>query len=123
MRGREGRREKRALTPHDLEIAARYAERRAKELRDEAATATTVHARRSLANDAQEHEDRARRYRRAAGQLDAREPLTRRDVDEALDTLREHLHNSSLSEARRVINELKRLHLEALHARDLAETT
>lgn len=44
------------LRAYDLELAARYAERRATELRDEVAIAETYHAKRSLTTEAQEHE-------------------------------------------------------------------
>lgn len=107
------------LRAYDLEHAARYAERRATELRDEAAIAETYYAKRSIITEAQEHEDRARRYRRAAGR--APKGATRGDTDAAIDTLREYLHTANATDARRVLRELQRLQLELAHTRDLTD--
>lgn len=95
------------VSHRDLEMAARYAEARAHALRTEADTATTTWARESLTRDAREHEDRARRYRRAANP----NLITRADADEAIETLRAYLQrHSSREDARRLKQALRRLH-------------
>lgn len=107
------------LSSHDLEIAARYAERKAQELRQEAATATTPHARESITQDALEHEQRARRYRRANNHPDT--STTYEDAKVAIETLRDYLLGTTPTNARRTLRDLRILELEILHGHSRSE--
>lgn|SRR5690606_20218702 len=106
------------LCAHDLELAARYAERRAQELRDEAATAETHHAKRSILRDALEHEARATRYRLAAGTKQQKYRIKRGDAEAALDMLREYLHTTDDANLHPILRELQRIPIELAAARD-----
>lgn len=97
------------LTRTDLEMAARYAERRARDLLTEAATANSHYAKQSITCDARDHERRARKYRRAA--TNAPDTITSEDARAALAVLEDYLlATTSPTEARDLNRDLNRLH-------------
>ena len=119
-----GNREASSQSPicaHDLELAARYAERRARELREEAANAETHHARRSILQEAIEHTTRAKRYRLAAGTKQQTYGIKRADAEAAIEMLREYLHTTDEANLPPILRELQRIPLELAAARDRTE--
>lgn len=95
------------LTKHDLEMAARYAEQRAHDLREEAANANSSYARRSISKDAAAHEARALRYRRAIGKPP--KSTGRSEAAEALETLRDYLRTTPDPDLINALTDLNRL--------------
>lgn len=97
------------LSSADLEMAARYAERRAHDLLTEAATANSHYAKQSITRDARDHQRRARKYRHAANNLP--DKTTSEAARAALAVLEDYLlATTNPTEARDLHRDLNRIH-------------